>query len=135
MYQTGSIALGGAASAFGAFHLDPADYNVPSRTSKIRLKAVIVGNAVAPAATITCHLYPVATWNGASGSRAGIATVGSSVCSAQWVTPAANTRDTKLSTEVNFPAAGFYCLAYVLSAAVAANSNVEILTQLQYRQT
>lgn len=134
MYPAGSIVLAGAASAFGAFYLDPADYAVSGRTTKLRLRAYIIGNAVAPAADIGVHLYPVATWNGASGNRPGVATVGASVCSASWTAPAANTREAKLSSIVTHPAAGFYAIAFVLSTATAANSNVEIAARLQLQQ-
>lgn len=131
MYETGAAILASAGSAFGAFYLDPADYIA----QKLRVRAWVTTNAVAPGQTFTFHLYPVATRNGASGARPGIATVGTSVTNVAITTPGASAQVQGASTDTAFPAAGFYCLAFVLGGATAANSLEEIGCRLDARNT
>jgi hypothetical protein len=130
-YETGAAALAAVGSAFGQFYLDPADYIA----QKVRVRAWMSTNAVAPAANFTFHLYPVATRNGASGARVGIATVGTSVTNAAINAPALSTTNQAASADAAFPAAGYYVLALVVSATTAANSTAEVGCRLDARNT
>jgi hypothetical protein len=116
-------------------YLDPADYAAGSRTTKYRLRAAIGTNAVAPAANFVFGLYPLTFVPGASGS-AGTFTVGA-VTAGSTVTfnaPGANSSPTPSVAEFTAPAAGRYAIGIAVSAAVAVNSQVDLLASLDVRQ-
>lgn len=135
LFEQGGIALNAAGSAFGAFYLDPADYGAGSRTIKVRIRLTWQVGGVGPGTTITVNLAPVSTWTTAgSNVRAGIATVGTTVVTANTASPAANTQGHSESSTATLASAGWYVLSEVLSGNVAANSQTEIRVQLQCQQ-
>lgn len=119
------------------FYLDPADWLAGSRTTKLRLRALMFTDAVAPGVTYTFGLYPVATF-GNSGANLGatIATTSAVVSgsTAVFASPAANGGTRVDSTDFAAPAAGFYFIGLTISAASAANAYVILNARLQMRQ-
>lgn len=118
------------------FHLDPADFAANARTTKLRLKASCIVNAVAPGMTLTPGLYPVNSFSGTA-SNAPLATNGTVITGSTVVftTPAANSVTTATSGDFTFPAAGHYVLLVAASAGAAATSVTDLMVQLQVRQT
>lgn len=129
LYSGGPLTLAQAGSAFAAFYLDAA----ADGWTQCRVDLSVRTNAVAPATTFTATCSPVATWNGASGARPGVATVGAALASTAIASPAASSSNFSRSAGVAAPAAGFYVLTLQLSAANAANSLAEIRVRLQVK--
>ena len=121
------VAVAGTATGQSMFYLDPGLYpaGVSSHTSKLRLRANVTTNAVAPACTnLVYALMPVATTGGASGAVPTVATVGAAVCSVTILTPNATTQTVGTGSQVAFPAAGWYCLQLTVgTGGTAANAN------------
>jgi len=137
--QTASSALltvGTAGTASLAFYLDPADWAAGSRTTKLRIRTVLITNATAPGITFTTGLYPVGTWGGASGANPTIATLSTVISgsTSAIASPALSTRTVVTSGDFNAPAADHYAFAVVYSGTANANANVTIVVHLQMRQ-
>jgi hypothetical protein len=116
-------------------YLNPADYAVAGLTARLRVKAQLVCNAVAPTGTWTFGLHPVTAVAGAAGGVSytiGAAVTGSTVA---FTTPAASSMNQNASADMAFPAAGYYALGLVTSAAVATSSYVHASAFLQTRNT
>jgi hypothetical protein len=133
---TGGASAAATASTAGyAFPLDPADYPAPSgKTLKLRVKASIITNAVAPVITTTFGLYPVATTGGASAAAPTVASLGTVVTSstAAIAAPSAAAPATPVvSSAFTFPAAGHYVLAAVVPAGGASNALFTATARLQ----
>lgn len=136
-YSFGLTALNAAGSAFGVFRPDPDDFDAGSRTTQVRLKAIAMVGGTAPGRDITVALSPVATWTTAgAAARAGVATLGAALTSVTFATASltANSRTSLASTPATLASVDNYVISLAFSGATAANSNVEINTQLQYRQ-
>ena len=118
------------------FYFDPADFTAATRATKYRVRAQAATNAVAPAATITFGLYPVATTGGASGAHAEVASLGAVVTGSTvaFASPGATTQSQGNSGDFTAPTAGFYVLAASLSTATAGTSRVALRAELQMRQ-
>lgn len=129
------IAVAGVNSGMGAFYIDTTELSISGRTTKVRIKAGVRTNAVDPGTTIvTAHLYPVATWGGASTATPTIATVGASVVSIEIVNnPAASTTYTVASADVTVPATGYYTMAFVTTQTIAANAPIQVMSGLDFR--
>ncbi len=129
------VAVAGAATGQAAFYLDPAVYppSVSGRTPKIRLRAWVIANAVAPACTSFVYaLVPVATTAGTSGNAPTVATVSAATCSATILTPSATTLTVGTSTAVAFPAAGWFAVQLTVgSGGTAANAQTTHGFELQ----
>lgn len=116
-------------------YLNPADYAVTGLTARLRVKAQLVTNATAPTGTWTFGLHPVTAVAGASGGVSytiGAAVSGSTVA---FATPAASSLNQNVAADFGFPAAGYYALGLVTSAAVATSSYVHVSAFLQMRST
>lgn len=117
-------------------YIDPADYpTVNGLATKLRVRAVLAANDVAPTGTFTFGLYPVTTpaTSGAAGLRVwtlGTVVPGSTVAIA---TPAADSANNAVGADFAVPAAGLYVLGFVASGAVAASSHLHISAALQQR--
>jgi hypothetical protein len=133
-----NVAAGNASASPGDFaiHLDPAIYNANARTTKLAIRAAVFTNAVAPAVNYLYALFPIATYGGASGATPTIASLGAAVTGSSITinTPAAAGPTTLVSTDFNFPAAGFYVLGIVPSGAATAGSVQAHVAQLEMRQ-
>ncbi len=117
-----------------AIHLDPADYAAGARVVKGRIRASALVNATAPAANYTVGLYPVTAAAGAAGVVS--VTLGTLVAGTTVALTglAAGSLNQVGSGDFNLPAAGWYALGVVTSAASAAGSSVAVRAALQLRQ-
>lgn len=115
--------------------LASADYSM-GLTTKLRVRAVLSTNAVAPTSTFTIGLHPVTATAGSSGNiqyTIGAATAGST---AQSVAPGASSMAALAGSDFTIPGDGFYALGVVLSVStVAVGSVAAISAQLQMRHT
>lgn len=120
------------AAPFATVYLDDADFTVASKTTKLRVRGIVRTNGTVPAITFTFGLYPV-TWSG--GADALVATLGTVVASstAAIASPSANSATTAVSSDVNVPSDGDYCLGVVTSATLTNNSACLLSAQLQTR--
>lgn len=122
-YYAGVVALAAANSAYCVIHLNASEFGtVTGRTAKIRVKGWVRTNAVSPGINFTFALYPVATWNGASGAQPGVATLGTAVCSTTLNNPGASAFAHSESSDADYPADGAYVATFSTSGANAANS-------------
>jgi len=110
-----------------------ADYpTINSLATKLRIRATVTANAVAPTGNFTVGLYPVTS--GAGGTGLKIFTVGTLVTgsAASTVTaPAASSIANVAGSDFALPADGMYVLAMVTTATVATYSLVHIIARLQ----
>lgn len=119
-----------------AFYLDPADYAILGSTVKLRIRAGIVVNAVAPAVNFTFTLNPIATWGGASGAIPTVATTSAAVSgsSVSINAPSAASATILAGADFTFPLAGWYVAQINLSGTTATNSRSLATVELQARQ-
>jgi hypothetical protein len=118
------------------FYLDPADFTANARTTKLRLRAGVVTNNVAPAITFTVGLYPVTALGGAGPAAPFVASLGTVVTGSPVAvaSPPAGSGTWQTGTDFNCPAAGAYVAGVVTTAAVAANSSNFVFAFLAMRQ-
>jgi hypothetical protein len=117
-------------------YLDPADYpTYGALTAKLRVRAQLAVNDVAPTGDYTIGLYPVTRPATSGGAGLDIYTMGTVVAGSTvaFTTPAADAHLQDKSTEFAVPTAGFYILGMVTTATVAASSLLHINAQLQMR--
>lgn len=130
--ENGNGLPGGSVGSLGVFYLDPADW--PGGViKKLRLTNLVIANATAPVASFTVGLYPVSA--PAGGAAAVSVTLGAVVAgsTAAVATPAASTLTKVDSAEFDCPAAGYYVICVVISAAMAASSAASVRGTLQAR--
>lgn len=118
-------------------YLAAADYpTIDTKTTKLRIRAMLHTNDTAPTGNYTFGLYPV-TRPGTSGAvsncifDAGTVVAGSN--GAAFTTPAADQSLTAVSSDFDFPADGFYVLAVLTTETTATNSHLHLQAQLQMR--
>lgn len=114
-----------------------ADYpTIGGYTTKLRIRAQIAVNDVAPTGNFTLGLYPLTRPGTSGGAGLNIYTVGTVVSGsngATVTTPAADSHSNLVGSDFALPADGIYGLAVVTTATVAASSHVHINAQLQMR--
>lgn len=117
------------------FYIDPADWNVSGRTTKLRIRAGVGTNAVAPGVTFTVGLYPVSTLTGSSGAAPTLA-LGPVITGSQAAvaTPGAGGGTWVLGADFNCPTAGAYALAVLTSGTTAVNALEYVWGFLQMRR-
>jgi hypothetical protein len=122
-------------AGFG-FYFDPADWTANTRVNKLRLRAQLLTNTVAPATNVTVGLYPIATYGGTSGNQPTIASLGAVVASSTvtFATPGASSQNQGNSGDFTAPTAGFYVLAFATNNVSAVNSVYSVTVELQRRQ-
>lgn len=114
------------------FYFDDADYTVPGKTQKLRLRVQVAANATKPALKFTFGLYPMTVAGGADAITTTLGTVVSG--SATEVNePAASTVTSAVSSDFTIPSDGAYILGVVTSATLTNNSKVIVSAQLQTR--
>lgn len=120
-------------SILAPVYLDPADFAVAGLTTKYRVRASVLVNTVAPAANFQVGLYPVTAVGGSA--DIGHVTLGTVVSGsgAAFNAPNAGSLNPNNSADFTAPAAGFYALAFTLSAQIAANSYLSVGACLQVR--
>ena len=119
-------------------YLDPADYPaVGALTAKLRVRAQLAVNDVAPTGNFTVGLYPVTRPATSGGAGVDIYTLGTVVAGSTVAqnTPAADSHNNMAGSDFAVPTAGFYCIGVVTTATVAASSHLHLSAQLQLRYT
>lgn len=109
-----------------------ADFAVPGKTTRLRLRGVLLTNNVAPLATFTVGLYPFSTGTGAANNL--IVTYGAAVQTVSFVSPGANSiADQKVQSAL--PADFYYGLGLAQSGTLAAGAVVAAVAQLSIVHT
>lgn len=128
----GSFIVAGSVTPFPVFYFAKADYEVASKTQKLRLRAQALTNATKPTIKFTFGLYPVTV---AGGGNTLIVTMGTVVTSStvEINEPAASTVTQAVNSDFTIPSDGAYVLGVVTSAKLTANSAVYLAAQLQTR--
>jgi hypothetical protein len=135
-YQQAAFATGVAiANPIAIVGIYAADYpSIAGLTPKLRIRAQVNVNDVAPTGNYTFGLYPItrpATSGGAGNMIYTMGTVVSGSTGATVSTPAADSQTSLVSSDFSLPADGQYILGMVTTATVAANSHMHLNAQLQ----
>lgn len=120
-----------------AVYLDPDLWAAAGRIVRYTLRGAVITNAVAPTATYSYALFPVATWGGTSGNIPVVATIGAAVAgstTANIVAPAAGAPAAPVSIEFDAPVAGWYVIGMVQTGAAIANALTTHLAALAAKQ-
>lgn len=130
LWENGYAAIGAHESAKAAFFFDPADYEVPGYTTKLLLRASVVGNAVVPFTTLNAFLgktvgftSPTAGQIALTGAAGTSENVPNSTAQIAMNTVAGATLHAT-STLFDPPVAGFYFLKAHTPGNMTANSAV-----------
>lgn len=118
------------------FHIAGTDYpTVDGKTTKLRVKAIINVNNVTPSGNFTFGLYPVTRPASSGGAGVNIYTVGTVITGSTvlFTGPIADAQSFAVSTEFALPADGFYIIAVLTTATVAASSHIHFNSHLQMR--
>jgi hypothetical protein len=114
-----------------------ADYpSVDGLAPKLRIRAQVAVNDVAPTGNFTFGLYPVTRPATSGGAGLCIYTLGTVVTGSNGATvsaPAADSLSDLVGSDFALPADGIYCIGVVTTATVAASSHMHINAQLQMR--
>jgi hypothetical protein len=103
---------------------------------KLRIRAQLYTNDVAPTGNYTLGLYPVTRPGTSGGAGVCIFTMGAVVSGsngAVFTTPAADGLHQAVGADFALPADGHYAIGFVSTANVAANAHVQISASLQMR--
>lgn len=122
--------LPGQATTPTVIYLDPTDYAVSGKTTRLRMRGQVLTNATSPAHTLTLGLSSITASAGASNVISptfGTPVSGSTVS----LVLGASGRYQGNSGDFAVPAAGWYAVTAVASAAQAANSFSAVTAQLQ----
>lgn len=109
-----------------------ADYEVGSRTQKLRLRAQVAVNATKPTIKFTVGLYPVTVAGGAAEVKITLGTVVSG-STLEINEPAASTVASSVGSDFTIPSDGTYALGVVTSGTLTASSALLLSTELQTR--
>ena len=135
-YGTPFVASGaGALYPLAMVYIDDADYpSVRDEPAKLRVRAQLCVNDVAPTGTFTVGLYPVTRPATSGGAGVSIMTLGAVVAGSTVVftAPAADAILSGVGADFNIPANGFYVIGVVTTATIAVSSLVQINSQLQH---
>ena len=129
-----AVSGAGIAYPLATIYLAASDFG--GGTSKLRIRAQLYTNDVAPTGNFTFGLYPITRPAVSGGAGVNIYTIGTLVPGsngASFTAPAADGLHAGASDEFDAPADGHYILAVVTTATVAANSHVHFNAQLQIR--
>lgn len=129
----------GTAAPANTIYIAAADFpTVNSLTTKLRVRAQVHCNDVAPAVTFTFGLHPITRPATSGAAGVVIYTIGAAVASSTVAitTPAADSSNVGASADFAIPADGHYVLGVVTSGgALAASSHVHMSVALQLRNT
>lgn len=103
---------------------------------KLRIKAQLYTNDVAPTGNFTFGLYPITRPGTSGGVGLCIYTIGTVVSGsngASFTTPAADLLGNAVGADFVLPADGPYIIGVVTTATVAASSHIHLSAQLQFR--
>lgn len=114
-----------------------ADYpTINGIAPKLRIRAQLYTNDVAPTGNFTFGLYPITRPGTSGGTGVCTFTIGTVVAGsngASFTTPAADGLLSAVGSDFSLPADGHYIIAVVTTATVATNAHVHLSAQLQIR--
>lgn len=143
--STASIDSGVAITANGAnqatppssIHIVGADYPLLNGVApKLRIRAMLYVNNVAPTGNFTLGLYPITRPASSGGTGVCIYTIGTVVPGsngATFTTPAADGLLGAVGADFAMPADGHYVIGVVTTTTQAASSHVHLIAYLQMR--
>lgn len=137
--QGNPLAISGTGTlyALNTIYIDAADFpSVGGVTPKLRVRAQVYVNDVAPTGTYIFALHPITRPGTSGGAGLNIYTIGAAVVGSTTTTlttPAADSMNRIVSADFALPADGHYVLGMVQTGTVAANSHLHISTSLQIR--
>ena len=135
----GVAAVGGTGTLYplGVIQIVGADWpTINGVTTKLRIRAQLYTNDVAPTGNFTFGLYPITRPATSGGAGLCIFTLGTVVAGsngASFATPAADLLGSAVGADFALPADGPYVIAVVTTATVAASAHVHLHAQLQMR--
>jgi hypothetical protein len=131
-YDTGAVI-----NTQNIIYIDPLDFPaVNGATTKLRIRAQLYTNDVAPTGNFTFGLYPVtrpATSGGSSVMAFDIGTLIVGSNGATFTAPVADLLGSAVSADFDVPVAGHYVLGVVTTSSIAINAMVHAHAQLQVR--
>ena len=133
------LAISGTGTLYplNSIYIAGADYpTLNSVAPKLRIRAQLYTNDVAPTGTFTFGLYPITRPGTSGGAGVCIFTLGTVVAGsngAAFTTPAADGLHNAVGVDFALPADGHYVVGVVTTATVANNAHIHISAQLQLR--
>lgn len=137
--QGDPLAVGGTGTLYplNSIFIAAADFpTVNGLAPKLRIRAQLYTNDVAPTGNFTFGLYPITRPGTSGGAGVCIFTLGTVVTGsngASFATPVADSLLNAVSSDFALPADGHYVIAVVTTATVAASSHVHASASLQLR--
>jgi len=132
-------AVGGTGTAYplGVIQIVGADYpTINGITTKLRIRAQLYTNDVAPTGNFTFGLYPITRPATSGAAGVCIFTLGTVIAGSNGATftaPAADLLGSAVGADFVIPADGPYVIAVVTTATVATSAHVHLHAQLQTR--
>lgn len=138
MAQGQPLAISGTGTlyALNSIYLAGADYpNVNGLPAKLRIRAQLFTNDVAPTGNFTVGLHPITRPATSGGAGLCIYTIGAAVAGSTVAvnTPAADGAHVLAGADFALPADGLYVIGVVTTATVANSAHVHLSAQLQLR--
>ena len=135
------IAISGTGTLYplATIYITSADFQtVNSLAPKLRIRAQLYVNDVAPTGNFTFGLYPVTRPSTSGGAGLCIYTIGTVVTGSNGATftaPAADSILTAVGSDFAIPTDGHYVIGVVTTQTVATSSHVHLSAQLQLRNS
>jgi len=139
MGSSGPIAVSGTGTLapIAVIYIAAADYpTINGLVSKLRIRAELYTNDVAPTGNFTFGLYPITRPGTSGGAGVCIYTLGTVVTGSNgaiFTTPAADGLLNAVGIDFALPADGPYVIGVVTTATVATSAHVQLVAQLQHR--
>lgn len=125
----------GSLYPISTINLVAADFpSVDGKAAKLRIRAQLYTNDVAPTGNYTIGLFPITRPGTSGGAGLNIYTLGTVVPGsngATFTTPTADGLHSAVSADFALPADGHYALGVVTTATVAASSHIHLVVTLQ----
>lgn len=129
----------GTLAPLALIRIDAADFpTINGKTPKLRIKASLQTNDVAPTGQFTFGLHPVTRPSVSGAAALLINTIGAAVAGsngAVFLAPAADSSLTASGSDFAIPADGWYVIGLVTTSTVAVAAHVHCHAQLQARNT
>lgn len=136
--QGDPLAVSGTGTLYplNVIYLDAADYPaIGALTAKLRVRAIIEANDVAPTGNFTIGLHAVTRPGTSGGAGLCTYTMAAAVAgsTAAQNTPAADSQNIITSADFAVPATGFYVIGLVTTGTIATSAHVHVSAALQMR--
>jgi hypothetical protein len=136
--QGDPIAVSGTGTLYplNVIYIDAADYPaIGSLTAKLRVRAIIEANDVAPTGNFTIGLHAVTRPGTSGGAGLCIYSMAAAIAgsTATVNTPAADSQNLITSADFAVPATGYYVIGLVTTGTIATSAHVHVSAALQLR--